>query len=192
LTAARSGDRKQALEVLRAVKARVATIKASFEENVKTAHAAWKAAVAHRDSFLDPLAKIEAGIRAAAMRYDTEQERIRQAEQARLQAIADEQARKERERLEREAAKLKTPELREARLEQAAMVTAPIVNVPAPEKVEGESSATVTKWELVNEAELPREYLTPDTSKIGKMVRAGITAIPGVRIWKEKSLRMAK
>ena len=187
-----NAERVEALEILRAVKARVETVKASFEANVKTAHAAWKAAVAHRDSFLTPLAQIEAGIRQAASKYDTEQERIRLAEQYRLQAIANEQARKERERLEREAARLKTPELKEARLEEAASIVAPVVNVPAPAKVAGESSATIWKYRIVCAAMVPRQYLMVDRLKIGSVIRAtkGGIVIPGVEAYSEKSLRL--
>ncbi len=52
----------------------------------------------------------------------------------RLQAEADERARRERERLEKEASKLKTPELREQRMEAAAAVVAPVVYVQAPKQ----------------------------------------------------------
>jgi hypothetical protein len=48
------------------------------------------------------------------------------------QAIADQQARKERERLAKEAARLKTPELKQEREEQAAQVIAPQIMVAAP------------------------------------------------------------
>lgn len=62
---------------------------------------------------------------------EAEAEKARQ-EQRRLQALADEQARKERERLEKEAEKLKTPEKKVERLEAAAAVAAPVVTVATP------------------------------------------------------------
>ena len=49
-----------------------------------------------------------------------------------MQAIADEQARRERERLEKLAEQRKTPEVKEAYREQAAQVQAPVIQVAAP------------------------------------------------------------
>lgn len=46
-----------------------------------------------------------------------------------------------------------------------------------------------TKWEIEDEAKIPREYLTPDASKIGKVVRAG-GSIPGIKTFVEESLRV--
>jgi len=45
------------------------------------------------------------------------------------------------------------------------------------------------KYEIVDFAALPDEYKMPDAAKIGKVVRAGIPSIPGVRIYEEASLR---
>lgn len=85
-----------------------------------------------RDAFVNPMEASRKTIKGKVIAW-TEAERAKaEAEQRRLQAIADEQARKERERLEKEAAKLKTPEKREERLEQAAQVIAPVVQVAAP------------------------------------------------------------
>jgi hypothetical protein len=92
--------------------------------------------------------------KALALAYDAERERIRREDQRRLQAIADETARKERERLEKEAAKLKTPEKREAKLEQAAAVVAPVVTIAAPEKPKGESTRKLWRARLTDKAAL--------------------------------------
>lgn len=45
------------------------------------------------------------------------------------------------------------------------------------------SFRAVPKFEVVDASKLPREYLMPDTAKIGKIVKAGVKQIPGVRIW---------
>jgi len=44
------------------------------------------------------------------------------------------------------------------------------------------------KWEVVDFVALPDEYKMPDAAKIGKLVRAGIDEISGIRIWEEESL----
>ena len=90
-------------------------------------HRQWTAA---RAMFADPLDKCKRAIRGAVLTYQQEQQRKAAELQRKLQAEADERARKEQARLEAQAAKLKTPELREARMEQAAQVVAPVVTIP--------------------------------------------------------------
>jgi hypothetical protein len=48
------------------------------------------------------------------------------------------------------------------------------------------SARTVTKHEVFDEAQLPREYLTKDPGAIKRAIDDGVESIPGVRIWKEK------
>ena len=43
-------------------------------------------------------------------------------------------------------------------------------------------------FEVVDFAFLPDEYKMPDATKIGKVVRAGLHTIPGVKIWNEPTL----
>ena len=66
-------------------------------------------------------------------------------------------------------------------------------NVPAPKTTKtADAKATfvkVSKFEVVNESAVPRDYLTVDTKKIGKVVDAGIKSIPGVKIWEAEEVR---
>lgn len=78
---------------------------AFFADSKKKAHDTWKAIVANEKSFTDRLDAFEFAAKKAIGRYDAEVEASREAERQRLQAIADEQARKERERREQEAAR---------------------------------------------------------------------------------------
>lgn len=52
------------------------------------------------------------------------------------------------------------------------------------------SPTTVTKYEIVDESQLPDEFCkrVPDKAKINAAVKAGLP-IPGVRAWKEKSFQ---
>jgi hypothetical protein len=93
-------ERDTAIAIVKEVKGLIKAVEASFDTSVKTAHAAWKAAVAHRDSFLVGPAEVERLAKAAIVRYDREEEEKRQAEQRRLQAIEDEKRRKEQDRLD--------------------------------------------------------------------------------------------
>lgn len=71
-------------------------------------------------------------------------------------------------------------------------VAADIAPAPIPRATAGfAGTATVAriwKFEVVDPAAVPREYLAVDTVRIGKVVRAGVRAIPGVRIWEEETL----
>jgi len=50
--------------------------------------------------------------------------------------------------------------------------------------------AMIRKFEVVDFVALPDEFKMPDTAKIGKVVRAGIGTIAGVKIWEEENLRI--
>lgn len=47
----------------------------------------------------------------------------------------------------------------------------------------------VTEFEIVNEFQVPREYCSPDASKIRAAVKAGLTEISGIRVFKTKKVR---
>ena len=84
------------------------------------------------NDFVTPMEAARRQIKSNILKWETAEREKAEAEQRRLQALADEQARKERERLEKQAAKMKTEERREALLEQAASVAAPVIQVSAP------------------------------------------------------------
>jgi DNA repair exonuclease SbcCD ATPase subunit len=135
-----------------------------------------------------PLEAAETQIKRSVLAYSAELERLRRDEQRR----ADEEARREREKLEAQAAKAAASGKVEkaAQLEQrAATVVAPVINMEAP-KVTGISTREVWKFEVMNAAIVPREYLIVDETKVRKVVSAlkGDTNIPGVRVYPEKNL----
>lgn len=143
------------------------------------------------DLFREPetrLAAAESGVKRAMLGFQAEQDRLRQAEQRK----AEEAARKERERLEAQAAKAVAAgklEKAEALEVRAATVSAPVIHREAP-KVAGLSTREVWRYEITDAALIPREYLVPDTVKIGKVVQAlrGDTTIPGVRVYAERQM----
>lgn len=69
-------------------------------------------------------------------------------------------------------------------LAQDKSLVIPAVDLPTP-KAEGIYEKKTWDFEIVNEAEIPREWLMPNESKIGKQVRASgdTVLIPGVRIF---------
>lgn len=144
-----------------------------------------------RDLFRGPkerASRAESLVKRAMVAYTEEQDRIRREEQR----LADERARKERERLEAQAAKaLQAGKVEKAETlqERAATVVAPVID-RTPPKVAGQSIREVWKFEVTNEALVPREYCSPDDKKIRAVVLAlkGGTTIPGVRVYSEKNL----
>ena len=197
-----ANDRADAKTFLIAVKQGQERAHKEFDTMVEKTHSAWKEALAVRASFLTPLEAAEKAVKTLITAYDQEQERIRLDEQRRLQAIADETARKERERLEKEAAKLKTPELREARLEQAAAVIAPVVTITEPEKPKGESTRKLWRARLTNKAaliqtaadgnEIAVSCLSFDQTAANRLATAtkGAAYCPGIDWYTETSLAM--
>lgn len=194
-------ERTRAVETIKECKGLIAEIKAKLDKSCTLADQAHKEACRLRDSFLAAPKEVDGLLRAAVARYDAEQERIRMEEQRRLQAEADERARKERERLEREASKLKTPELREARLEAAAAVVAPVVTMPTAPRVDGESKRVTWKARLVDRCAFIRaaaaagrfEFLVVDEPALNAFARRtmGEVALTGVEFYKETGLRVS-
>lgn len=99
----------------------------------KSANDAWKGIVAKEKEGTEHIDAAEDVVKRKVLVWQHAEQEKAHAEQRRLQAIADEQARKERERLEAQAAKLKTPEKAEERREQAAAIVAPVITVAPPE-----------------------------------------------------------
>lgn len=114
----------------------------------------------------------------------------KQAEQRRLQQLADEQACKERLRLERRAFKEDekgNADKAAALAQQAALTVAAVVRTEPP-KIAGQSVREVWCFQIEDAALIPREYLMPDEKKIRGFVNSmkADARVPGVRIWSEK------
>lgn len=124
-------------------------ITAYWEEPIKKAHEAHRALTAKRGEMLKPVEDRKKVLRGKISAYLTEQERIRRAEQTRLdeERLKKEQA--ERERLEKAAAKAEEKgrdERAEALREKAADVyIPPAVVVPEVEKTTRMDTGTVSQ-----------------------------------------------
>ena len=154
LTITNQEQRNFAVEAVKGAAKWRKTVQAWFADSKAKAHAAWKAITAQEAGLTDRIEAAERMAKGIIMAWDAEQDRIRRDEQARLQRIADEQARKEADRLRKEAERLKTPELKAERLEMAEAVIPVAVQVAAPQKVQGESTSTVWRAELASMEEL--------------------------------------
>lgn len=172
-------DYSGAADFLKAVKAAQKRMVDHFAGMKAAAHAAWKAITAKEADMLKPLTDAEGVVKGRMVAWQTEQERIRQAEQRRLQAEADEKARREREALEARAAKLKTPEKAEALREQAAAIVAPVVTVAtAAPVIKGQSIRKTWRAVVVDAAKVPREWLIVNDQALQAFARSTKGAVP--------------
>ena len=178
---------------IRAIRAKVAD---SFDPLIKHVHAFHKATLAKKEEIDKPLENAERFVKSSMNTWNAEQERIRIAEQRRLEEIA---RKAEEERLLQEAivteaeARASGASKEEAAQEAAAIIEKPVYVPPIiiPKevpKVTGMSFRTIWKFRIIDIAKIPREYLEPDMVKIGRVVRAlkGQTNIPGIRVYEEK------
>jgi len=187
-------------DFLKSVKSVKDKVTAYFEPMKSKAHATWKEICDQEKTLLDPLRLAEETAKRKLLSWKIEDDRRRAEEQRRLQAIAEEQARKERERLEKQAEKLKTPELREERMDQAANIIAPVVEVQsAVPDIKGISVRKTWKAQLTDKVEFVKAAVSDPTlmamlivdisalDKIAKATKGGVN-YPGVRFYEEASM----
>lgn len=126
--------------------------------------------------------------------YRAEQERLRREEEARLRRLADEENKKRLAAAEKQAEKLEAKGLTDAAeavrdTAQASVIPPPVLAPAEPPKVQGLGSRKIWKFRIVKAELIPREYLVPDDTKIGGVVRAlkDKTNIPGVEVFFEEA-----
>lgn len=136
-----------------------------------------------------PLIEAEGIIKPRIAAWNAEQERIRRAEEDRLR----EEARKQEEerRLQDAILAEQSGNKEEAAAIMDTPVQAPVVVVPkAIPKVAGIAMTKQWKFRITDANKIPRQYLVPDETKIGAVVRAlkDQTSIPGVEIFSVDSV----
>lgn len=124
--------------------------------------------------------------------YQGEQERIRRE----AAAAAAEKARKEQERLDKRAAAAEEKGQAEkaAELREQADATVPVIDPITRPKSQAVQNRENWQFQVVNERDIPSDYMTPDLKAIGAVVKAlkGRTQIPGVRVYDANSLAALK
>lgn len=165
---------------------------AEFLAQVKTARKRWDEL---RHWFTDPL---ETQKKRIIAKFNADDAPLEQAQKIvgdkhlAYQRKQQEAARKEQERLRRlaEAKQARQAAKAEEQGLEAPPVIIPMPSIQAPPKTIHTASGAVTtrtvwKHEVVDFAALPEEYKVADEVKLGKVVRAGVREIPGVRIYEE-------
>jgi hypothetical protein len=166
----------------------ISEVKDTFDPICDAAHRAHKAATTKRAKYLEPLETAYKSVKRLMSDYDAEQERIRKAEEARLQAIAQKE---EEERCLQEAILAEqsgNKEEAEAIIETPVQAAPVVVPKSVPKMAGGPVYRTIWKFRIKNAALIPKEYLIPDDIKIGGVVRAmkSATSIPGIEAYEER------
>ena len=165
-------------------------IDASFDPIIEAQHAAWKLALAKKAEHYVPLKEAETVVKDKMTDYQILAEKRLKEEEARRRGEAMRAV--EQDRIDRANALIDQGRPEEALELLDAPVEAPPIIMPetsAP-KIAGIVTRNVWRWRIVDEKLLPREYLIPDETRIGKMVRAseGKIEIPGVEVYQEREI----
>ncbi len=169
----------------------------SFDPIISKAHQAHKEAVAQKAKIYDPLKAVYVSVKGLMSSWDAEQERIRLAEQRRLEEIA---RKAEEERLLQEAiaaeeeAKRNGATKEEAAQEAATILSEPVYVAPVvlpketPKMAGGPVFQKRWDFEIVDVNAIPRIYMIPDLVKIRQIVTAmkGATNIPGIKAFEKR------
>ena len=155
-----------------------------------------KAIEEKRKEYTDPL---NTHLKAISNAFKLLSEPLEQANQVTRQKVLAYNAEIERQRLEAEAIERERLALarREEELTGEHTVDLTAVDRPdaTPDRVKTDvgmtSKMTVRKWELEDITQVPAQYLVVDAAKVTKQVKAGIGAIPGIRIYEEETLRVS-
>lgn len=185
------GANAKAGETLVAIKGMRKRIVEWFAESKSAAHKAHKA-ITKQEKDLDAIpAKAEAIIKSKMEAYYAKQERARREEEERLR----EEARKEAE--ERQLAEAEAAEASGDKEAAEALINTPppepvvIPSTQRPAKVEGVSTTKIRRYRIVDEARVPRSFLSVDEKKLAGYARSmgDAASVPGVEFYWETSVR---
>lgn len=193
-------DYEGAAEFCKTVKGAQKRVLEFFAPMVKANLDATRATNTAKAQVLDPLVQAESTIKSKQLAWSQGQERIRVVEEARLNAIETERARKERDRLLKRASELQSPEKAEALREQAAAVQVNTVTVAsiAPE-VKGQSIRKTWKARIVDPKaavialmQFPdwEAYVEINKGQLDKFAARtkGAVRLPGVEMYEDATL----
>lgn len=186
-----------ALQTVQRIKAIRFNVVDFFKLSKDSAYAAWKAIVANEKSFTDKLDAAEKTAKRVLLAYQEAEEAKRIAEERRLQAIADEKARKERERIEAQAEKARAAgkeEKAEALQEKAEAVAPAAVVVESRIQDTAQSVKRTWKARIIDANAVPREWCIPDEKALDAFANStkGMKPVAGVEFFEEKSLSIRK
>ena len=180
-------------EFLKGVRLLANEVASTFDPIIDQANKTHKEALAQKKRFMEPLEQAETIVKRAVSVYFAAEEKKRLEVEAEAKKKLAEAAKIEDAgiALAEEAIAKGDQEGAMKVIETAAAVSQEIIaQVALPPKkpqYNGISGRKEWKFQVMDKAKLPMEYLVPDMAAIGKTVRAlGDKArIPGIRVWQE-------
>jgi len=161
-------------------------ISETFNGPIASAHKAHTDMLAAKKKHADPLLQAERAVKGGIGKYQTEQRKLREAEERKLREQAQKEEEDRRLAQAEELEQRGEPEAAEELVSQP--VVAPPVVLPGPPKVAGVSTRIAWKWRLTDFRLVPLEYRMLDEKKINAVVRAmgKQTSIPGIEVYPEE------
>jgi len=183
-------------EFLKGVKALEKEVSSTFDPIIDQANKTHREALAQKKRFMEPLEQAENIVKRAVSVYFAAEEKKRLEIEAEAKKKLAEAAKIEDAgiALAEEAIAKGDQEGAMQAVETASVVSqgivAQIALPPEKPKFNGIAGRKEWKFQILDKAKLPMEYLTPDMAAIGKTVRAlGDKArIPGIRVWQETGI----
>ncbi len=168
----------------------------TFDPIISATHKAHTQACDQKKKYYVPLEKAYKEVKRLMGVFESEQERIRQEEQRRLEEEARISAEEhllkdaiyaEEEALQNGASPEEAAQEAEAVISQPVRV-APVVLPKATPKVQGVVFRTIWKFRIKDANAIPRQYLIPDEKAIGAVVRSsqGRIRIAGIEPYEER------
>jgi hypothetical protein len=200
LTVTNPEEYKTAAAELRTIAQHVQRIRDWFKPLKESAHRAHQELCQREKQALDELITVERWLKQQLGTYAQREEQPRIAEQNRLQAERDAEARAIAQKQAEDAQMSLAEELHAAGdtegaeavlcqdVQPSPTFVAPVILPKAVPQVEGIGGRTVWKFRITDPTKVPREYLMVDEAKIGGVVRAmkDMTRIAGVEVYPEQ------
>jgi hypothetical protein len=161
----------------------------TFDTPIKLAHEAHKSIIGARNKHRVPLEQAEMLVKKKVGEYQRLEEKARKEQERKLLAETlkrEEEARKE---AAKELEQKGKPEEAKQVLETP-VIPPPVVLQPQTPKIKGITTRETWKFRITNSDLIPKEYMTPDVTKIRGVVRAmkGQTNIPGIEAYPESTV----
>ena len=182
----------RATHFLKDIKSVQAEINSAFDPIIQAQHLAHKKSIETKRKYSLPLLKAEGIVKEKIKIYHLEQERIRQAEEARLHHEAKKAEEERLLQMAEQAEKAGDTEEAEAILKQP--VNAPVISLQSKTKGKGVSYREVWKFRIKDVDLIPNTYKVVDERKIGAVVRAlkDKTNIPGIEVYCDNSVAVRR
>lgn len=141
------------------------------------------------DAPVNKLKEAESVIKNAMLSYQKEEEKKRLDAERLLREEADKKKAELEKKAEKLEAKGKTEKAEEVKQQAEMLSITPVLQKDVP-KVSGVSTMKVWKFRIVDETQIPREYLVVNEKMLGQVARStkGALKVPGVEFYAEETI----